>query len=274
MTSSDQPIDRESFVKTKHGLITQHNALALQLDDMLDILEDQDDVLPERWIDMIDRVEEDINRWSGATEKRLSAQESMPRSSPRTSYIRQRGASLAIAAASALTMYRDVRGRYDYEEHDDDDDNDNKNTNTHDQPVGKDDTTHTHNHDETTTKHEQTVGKHDTIHNHEHNHDQENDEENNKNVRESGVPTLLSPSLDVSTPTTLHPRKSRQLLKSGSNNTQTRILVPGRQERNDAAVVPIRMFRIARKPVPVRGGVEAERRCAQPLEMASCVVVE
>jgi len=274
MTTSDQPIDRESFVKTKHCLMTQHTTLALQLDDMLDILEDQDDVLPERWIDMIDRIEEDIKRWSGATEKRLSAQESMPRSSPRTLYIRQRGASLAIAAALALTMYRGVRGRYDDEEHDDDDDNDNTNTNNHDQPVGKGDTSHTHNHDETTTNYEQHVGKDDTIHT----HDQKNNEENNEHVRHSGVPTIPSTSLDVSIPATLHPRKSRQLLKSGSNNTQTRILVPGRQERNDAAVVPIRMFRIARKPVPVRereqNRVEAEKADAQSLDRASCVVVE
>jgi len=278
MTTNDEPIDQEATAKTKHYLMTQHNALALQLDDMLDILEDQDDVLPERWIDMIDRVEEDIKHWSAVTEKRLSAQESVPRSSPRTSYIRQRGASLAIAAASALTMYRGVGGRYDDEEHDDDDDNDNTNTNTHDQPVGKDDTTHTHDHDEKTTKHEQPVDKDDTIHKHDHNHDQKNTEENNENVRESGVPTIPSTRLHVSAPATLHPRKSRQLLKSGSNNTQTRILVPGRQERNDAAVVPMRMFRIARKPVPVRererNRVEAEKADAQSLDRASCVVVE
>ena len=273
-TTNDQAIDRESFVKTKHCLMTQHKTLALQLDDMLDILEDQDDVLPERWIDMIDRVEEDIKRWSDVTEKRLSAQESMPRSSPRTSYIRQRGASLAIAAASALTMYRGVGGRYDDEEHDDDDDNDNTNTHTHDQPVGKDDTTHTHDHDEKTTKHGQPAGKDDTIHTHDHNNEQRNNEENNEHVRQSGVPTIPSTSLDVSTPTALHPRKSRQLLKPGSNNTQTRILVPGRQERNDAAVVPVRMFKIARKPVPMRGGVEAERLDAQPLDSASCVVTD
>ena len=234
MTTNDQPIDQDAHVKTKHGLIAQHNALALQLDDMLDILEDQDDVLPERWIDMIDRVEEDIQRWSGATEKRLSAQESMPRSSPRTSYIRQRGASLAIAAASALTMYRGVGGRYDYEEHHDDDDNDNTNTNTHDQSVGKEDNTHYH-------KHEQVHDQDDTINSRSH------------EQQEPMIPSACPITHGAPSQAILHPRKSRQLLKVGSINTQTRILVPGRQERNDAAVVPVRMFRIARKPVPVRG---------------------
>ena len=254
MTSNTQPINQDVYSKTKHSLMIQHNALALQLDDMLDILEDQDDVLPERWIDMIDRVEEDIKHWANVTEKRLSAQERILHSERRPSIIRQRGASLAIAAASALDVFRGTRGRYDYEEYDDDD-NDNENTNNHEGQVGKDD----------------TANNHDQAHDHDQEHNREHDEASNEHLEGPATPHSHPLNSQAPASATLHPRKSRQLLKPGSSNTQTRKFVPGRQERNDAAVVPLRMFRIARKPVPCRERVRTERSSAQILDSAGCV---
>jgi len=246
MTSNAQPIDQGAYDKTKHSLMTQHSALTLQLDDMLDILEDQNDVLPERWIDMVDRIEEDIKHWSNVTEKRLSAQEKILRSERRMSIIRQRGASLAIAAASALDVFRGTRGGYDDEEYDDDDDNDEEYDDDDDN-----DNENTTNHDQ----YEQHVGKDDTTHYHDQDHDQEFDESSKSEEQQEKTAHIInSTNTSEATPAILHPRKSRQVLKSGSNNNQTHILVPGRQERNDTAVVPLRMFRIARKPVPVRGG--------------------
>lgn len=64
-------VSREAFITMRSVLERRISDLGRRLDSMLDMLEGRDDVLPEKWIDIMDNVETEFGTWVVETESQV-----------------------------------------------------------------------------------------------------------------------------------------------------------------------------------------------------------